>query len=66
MPHLDAQALIDDPEGMKLLASVLDVPADHPIPAPLAGRAVSAVATIAAKLKVRRRRKRISFVTEAA
>ena len=66
MPHLDAQALIDDPEGMKFLASVLDVPADHPMPAPLAERAVAAVGTIAVKLKVRRRRKRVNFVPAAA
>jgi len=66
MPHLDAQALIDDPEGMKFLASVLDVPADHPMPVPLTERVGNAAAMLAVKLKAPRRRKRISAVPEAA
>ena len=33
MPHLDAKALTDDPQGMEFLAKVVGIQCDLPVPA---------------------------------
>ncbi len=65
MPHLDAKALTsDDPKGLEFLASVLDVPADHPQPGWTAGRDVP-VKTGPVRVVMRRRKLKASLAEPA-
>lgn len=66
MPHLDARALTEDPEGMEFLAAVLDLPAGHAAPAWQPDRVAAVDEPIIVKVPVRRRRKRAALVSEAA
>ncbi|HMO30948.1 hypothetical protein [Enterovirga sp.] len=66
MPHLDASALTEDPQGMEFLAAVLDVPAGHPVPSWQPDPMAAMAEPIVVKPPVRRRRKRAALMPEAA
>lgn len=67
MPHLDAKALTEDPQGMEFLAAVLDCSVDPASPAWGADEpcAVAVETTVSTAVK-RSRRKRLTVVSEAA
>ena len=68
MPHLDANALTEDPKGLEFLGQVLDVPADRSTPQWTAAAETVVVIPegVVAKVEMRRGRKRVARVPEAA
>lgn len=67
MPHLDANALTDDPKGLEFLGQVIDVQADRAAPQWIAAETVLVMPdTVVAKVAMPLGRKRAAVVPEAA